>query len=61
MGRDAVVAFALASNLDASHLRAFQRCEAVVVVVSEVGNEVSVCAHVHVVRVNELMLVLRIS
>jgi len=48
---------ALASNLDAKHLRALQSCEALrVAVVSKEGHQIGVCAHVHVVRLNDLVI-----
>lgn len=50
-----------ASDLDAIHLRTFQRCEALpVAVVSEVGHQIGVRAHVHIVRLHNLVEVLRI-
>jgi len=63
VGSDAVLAFTVTSNLDASHLRAFQRYKAVfaVAVVSDVGHQISVGAHVHVVRLDNLVFVLGIS
>lgn len=61
IGKGIVLEIAHASNLDAIHLRTLQKCEALpVAVVSEVGHQFGVGAHVHIVRLHNLVILLGI-